>query len=152
MNNAEYRNTLYEVSEVFGALDQKLMNKLPKELVEKIIANKAEKHSFKMDYKKPLKEQNFMKTTKEFLAGLYLTYWADEKEKNSMKKRMLENEKRQLENFERNYKENIFASSNQVTANEVKSVPVADDFVMIEVEEDGFFKKLWSRFLNLFSK
>lgn len=151
MNNIEYRNTLYEVNEVFGILDKSLIDKLPKDLVEKIVAQKAKKHDFKLDYTKPLKDQKLLKTTRQFLSGLYLTYWAEEQDKIKMRKRMLENERKQYENFEKNYKESIFYNE---TPNSVsnQSIPVAEEFAMIEVEEDGFFKKLWSRFLNLFSK
>lgn len=151
MNNVEYRNTLYEVNEVFGILDKSLVEKLPKDLVEKIAAQKAKKHDFKLDYTKPLKEQKLLKTTKQFLSGLYLTYWAEEQDKIKMRKRMLENERKQYENFEKNYKESVFYNETPASVS-TQSIPVREEFAMIEVEEDGFFKKLWSRFLNLFSK
>ena len=150
MNNVEYRNTLYEVNEVFGILDKSLVEKLPKDLLEKIAAQKAKKHDFKLDYTKPLKEQKLMKTTRQFLSGLYLTYWAEEQDKIKMRKRMLENERKQYENFEKNYRESIFY--NETTSEEKTNTPVASEFAMVEVEEDGFFRKLWAKFTSLFSK
>ena len=150
MNNIEYKNTLYEVNEVFGILDKSLVEKLPKDLVDKIVTQKAKKHDFKLDYTKPLKEQKLMKTTRQFLSGLYLTYWAEEQDKIKMRKRMLENERKQHEYFEKNYKESIFY--NEAVITEQTNIPVKNEFAMVKVEEEGFFKKLWTKFASLFSK
>lgn len=154
MNNVEYKNTLYEVNEVFKSLDKNLLEKLPEELIKRIASEKSEKHTFAIDFDKPLKEQNFLKTTREFLAGLYLTYWADPIEKNNMKKRMIENERKQLEEYEKNYGSNVLNdnSEKENTAQEAISEPVQDAFVMLEVEEDGFWSRLWFKFKNLFKK
>lgn len=152
MNNIEYRNTLYEVNEVFGILDKSLVDKLPKDLVEKIAAQKAKKHDFKLDYTKPLKDQKLLKTTRQFLSGLYLTYWAEEQDKIKMRKRMLENERKQYEYFEKNYKESIFNPENAKVTENTTTIPVKDEFAMIEKTEDNFFKKFWTKITSFFNK
>ena len=149
MNNVEYRNTLYEFNEVLGILDKSLVEKLPEDLVNKISAQKAQKHNFKLDYTKPLKDQKLLKTTRQFLSGLYLTYWADEQEKIKMRKRMLENERKQYEYFEKNYKESIFY--NEPISTTSTNIPVPNEFAIIEVKEEGFFKKLWAKITTLFT-
>lgn len=151
MNESDYKNALYEVNEIFGALDQSLVEKVPQKLIDKIKSNKSENYTFKLDLTKPLKEQNLLKTTKEFLAGLYFTYWADEQEKNNMKKRMLENERRQQEEFDKNFKESIFNPDNQ-RAEEMKSFDtLKSETAMTEVNEN-YFKKFMNRIINFFSK
>lgn len=152
MNNVEYRNTLYEVNEVFGILDKSLVEKLPKDLVEKIAAQKAKKHDFKLDYTKPLKDQKLLKTTRQFLSGLYLTYWAEEQDKIKMRKRMLENERKQYEYFEKNYKESIFNPENAKVIENTTTIPVKDEFAMIEKTEDNFFKRFWAKLTSFFNK
>ena len=67
-----------------------------------------------------------------------------------MRKRMLENERKQYENFEKNYKESIFYNETSPSTS-VQSIPVKEEFAMIEVEEEGFFKKLWAKFTSLFT-
>ncbi len=151
MNETDYRNALYEVNEIFGALDQSLVEKVPEKLIDKIKSNKSENYAFKLDLTKPLKDQKLLKTTKEFLAGLYFSYWADEQEKNNMKKRMLENERRQQEEFDKNFKESIFNPENQKIANEKVSVAAETENAMVEVNEN-YFKKFMNKLVNFFSR
>lgn len=151
MNNIEYRNTLYEVNEIFGALDKDLINQVPSQLIDKIKANKSENYNFKLDPTKTLKEQKLLKTTKEFLAGLYLTYWADEQEKNNMKKRMLENERRQQEEFDKNFKESIFNPDKPKAETQETTTAVAPEVAMVE-KKDNPFKTFLGKILGFFNK
>lgn len=150
MNDIEYRNTLYEVNEIFGALDKDLINQVPAQLIDKIKTNKSENYNFKLDPTKPLKEQKLLKTTKEFISGLYLTYWADEQEKNNMKKRMLENERRQQEEFDKNFKESIFHNPPK-EATPVINEPVKIEAAMIETKANPF-KTFLKKITDFFSR
>ena len=68
-----------------------------------------------------------------------------------MKKRMLENERRQQEEFDKNFKESIFNPENQKIANEKVSVDAETENAMVEVNEN-YFKKFMNKLVNFFSR
>ena len=83
-----------EVFMVLSVMDNKLLNTIPKEILEEIIEKAADsKKTILLDPKKELKDQKITEEAKDFISLLYCFYIANKKEQENLLDKWMENEK-----------------------------------------------------------
>jgi len=150
MTEVEYRNSLYEISEILKILDRNLVFKIPKNVIDMIENEKSEDYSFQLDYSKKLSEQKISKTTELFLTALDLKYWCNEEEKQQISNAMVENEKKYQKELKEKYNpENIFRNRNDSLNNNIQQQETAQSIQMIEYKKESLFKKIVNKLKGL---
>lgn len=119
-----YKNALTEVFEVINYLDDNSYNRIPKEVIQGIEANRNRNYKFFIDKSKPLAEQKMLPETRAILFNFFRDYWCTEEQKEKIisiqnKERIkLEQEKREKFNpdiiFNNEEKINIDKSNNNI--------------------------------------
>ena len=133
-------DTFSEITEIFKYLDDSLLEKIPKDVRDKIISNRNEEYIFKYDKTKTLEEQPIKEETKNLLAMLYIEYCCDDDEKKQIIEKCEQNNI--LE--EQKYKyEGLFES--KVKDNEEK-----EELNLIVHKKENFLAKLIRIIKSLF--
>ena len=154
MTDVEYRNSLYELSEIFKILDKNLIAKIPQRLKDIIAKEKSTNYNFKLDYSKKLSEQKLSETTELFLTTLHLKYWCNEEEKQQILNAMRENENKYQEELRERYNpDNLFKNKyNSVENNNNQEQAVRQQMQMIECKDESWFKKMFTKIKNFFKR
>ncbi|MBR0350288.1 MAG: hypothetical protein IJH76_00415 [Clostridia bacterium] len=154
MTDVEYRNSLYELSEIFKILDKSLIAKIPQGLKDIIAKEKSTNYNFKLDYSKKLSEQKLSETTELFLTTLHLKYWCNEEEKQQILNAMRENENKYQEELREQYNpDNLFKNKyNSVENNNIKEQSTTQQMQMIEYQEESILKRIINKIKSLFKK
>lgn len=114
MENVEYMNSLYQVSEILKYITPKLKNRIPKRVISYIESNKSKDYSWKIDKTLPLEKQELLPTTKELITVLYKDYMCDDISKLKLNKVLKENQiKYENEVREKYNPDNIFKERNK---------------------------------------
>ena len=145
MTNVEFKNTLFEVSEILKNIDKNLSNRIPKRLKEYIETNKSQSHNFKYDYNKSLSEQRMLKTTEKYLTMLFFNYWCTDEEKTKVLDAMKRNEEKYQKEIKEKYNpNNLFKKSNVEN--------VKKEVALVEVKEEKWYQKILAFFRKMFRK
>lgn len=75
MVTIEYKKAITEVLDILEHTDDKLVNKIPKSLIEFWKRNKADMYVPNLDHSKNLSEMDLSPKTKAIIAMLYMQYW-----------------------------------------------------------------------------
>ena len=114
MENVEYMNSLYQVSEILKYITPKLKNRIPKRVISYIESNKSKDYSWKIDKTLPLEKQELLPTTKELITVLYKDYMCDDISRLKLNKVLNENQiKYENEVREKYNPDNIFKERNR---------------------------------------
>lgn len=114
MENVEYMNSLYQVSEILKYITPKLKNRIPKRVISYIESNKSKDYNWKIDKTLPLEKQELLPTTKELITVLYKDYMCDDISKLKLNKVLKENQiKYENEVREKYNPDNIFKERNK---------------------------------------
>ena len=152
MIDVEYRNTLFEVSEILKILDKNLVNKIPQKLKNEIENNKAQNYNFEYDSEKSLHEQKMLKTTEKYLTMLFLRYWCTEDEKTEVLEAMDENEKKYQAELKKKYNpDKIFENKKEIISN-VEEPKNEHENVQMTVYKENIFVKSFNAVRNFFNK
>lgn len=152
MTDVEYRNSLYELSEIFKILDKDLIAKIPEKIKNIIENEKSTNYSFDLDYSKRLSEQRLSETTELFLTTLYLKYWCNEEEKQHIVNAMRENEKIYQEELRQQYNSDNLFKYNSVESENVQEQATTQQVQMIEHKETNILKKIINKIKNILKK
>ena len=146
MENVEYLNSLYQVSEIINYLSPELKNKIPKKLLTYFEQNKSKNYNWNLDKTKSLKEQDLLKNTKDFLAMLNFAI-CDEKEKLEIEKVLIENEINYQKSLSKKYSSDVFSKKNRVSVYTDKTSNVE-----LLKQEESIFKRIINKIKSIFKK
>ena len=114
MENVEYMNSLYQISEILKYITPTLKARIPKKIISYIESNKSKDYSWKIDKTLPLEKQELLPTTKELITVLYKDYMCDDISRLKLNKVFNENQiKYENEVREKYNPDNIFKERNK---------------------------------------
>lgn len=93
-----YSKACKEVFVCLKYIDEKLFHLIPIELYTDIISNMDMDYYFHYDNNKKIYEQDLLEETVNLLGYIYYNYWANESEKETFKKIVINNSKTKLNN------------------------------------------------------
>lgn len=143
MTEVEYRNSLYELSEIFKVLDKSLVDRIPIRLKDIIENQKSKNYNFRLDYSKKISEQKLSETTELFLTSLHLRYWCNEEEKKQILNTMRNNERKYQKELKEKYNPDIFTKNkfNQIDNNKINKQSEIEQIQLIEYKGKSWIKK-----------
>lgn len=116
MENIEYSNSLYQISEILKCTDPKLRARIPKKIISYFENNKAKECNWNINKALPLEKQELLPETKQILTLLYRDYICDDKERIKLEKVLNDNEiKYQNELREKYNPDNIFKDNKKIS-------------------------------------
>lgn len=114
MENVEYMNSLYQISEILKYITPTLKARIPKKIISYIESNKSKDYNWKIDKTLPLEKQELLPTTKELITVLYKDYMCDDIARAKLNKVLNENQiKYENEVREKYNPDNIFKERNK---------------------------------------
>lgn len=141
MKNNEIAYT--EVDTILSLMDEKYINKIPKNLRGIFKEEKSFDYKPNIDPKKSLNEQNLQRETLVILAILSLNYWCEsEEEKQKLIKAYSENEKKNETEIKEKYNPD-YIFKNNIMLNREKTEN-QKEIQMVEL------KKLWNKLRSFF--
>lgn len=149
MENVEYMNSLYQISEILKYITPTLKVRIPKRIISYIESNKSKDYSWKIDKTLPLEKQELLPTTKELITLLYKDYMCDDISKLKLNKVLKENQiKYENEVREKYNPDNIFKERNK--SYETNKITIENNKIMNYKE--SFLSKIINRLKSLFHK
>ena len=109
MQDIQYSNALYQVSEVLKYVEEDLKEKIPKQFINYIESNKSKEYNWNVDTTKPLEEQELLQPTKEILTVIYRNYMCDDKQREELDRILNENEREKISIKSRNIVEELYS-------------------------------------------
>lgn len=142
-----------EVYEIINLLDESDKIKIPLKLRNYFEMERDKEYNKKIDSNIPLKTQSLKRETLSILAMLNLNYLCtDNKEKERLKKRYIENEKIYQKELREKYNaDNLFKNENKAEKEE-KIEELAKEQQALAIKKTGFFQKIINFFKNIFKK
>lgn len=150
MQDIQYSNALYQVSEVLKYVEEDLKEKIPEEFINYVELNKAKEYNWKIDTTKPLEEQDLLQPTKEILTVIYRNYMCDDEQRKELDKILNENEiKYQKEIREKYNPDDIFKNRKK----KVKTENVKNETTTAIVEyKESLFRKILNKIKLIFHR
>ena len=155
MENVEYMNSLYQISEILKYITPTLKARIPKKIISYIESNKSKDYSWKIDKTLPLEKQELLPTTKELITVLYKDYMCDDISKLKLNKVLEENQIKYENEVREKYNPNkIFENKNKIQeyTNETKVDTVQNKTVTMVEYKENILKKIWNKILSFFNK
>lgn len=142
-----YSDVYTEAYEIINHMEQKEINKIPKNVIDFIRENKNDNYEFKIDEDKNLEEQNLKRDTLVLMALISLNYWCEnDEEKEELLRKYSENDKkRERELREKFNPDNLFMkkTGNAFIGEKNSNLP-------IEVKKPKFFERIINFFKRIF--
>ena len=150
MNDVDARMCT-DISIIISMMPSQMQDKISQKLKDFIENNKAENYSSNINPTVPLKEQILKKETKAMLGIIYRDYLCSEEQR----RKLLENEKTEIEEYERELREkynpdNIFKNKNNST--ERIQDNISTETAIVEYKEKNFIQKLFDKIKHLFRR
>ncbi len=142
----EYSKAYTEILEIFKYFPEKLIKKIPKNTIKMYLDNRDRDYIFFFDVKKNFEEQEVSQLTKVLIANIFIKYWATDQEK----KKIEENDKKQLEIIENKKREKY--NPNEIFNNNNLNGKVEDNKSLIIDENISFFKSILNKIKNIVRK
>lgn len=150
MENIEYSNSLYQISEILKYIAPNLKSRIPKKIISYFENNKSKDFNWQIDKTVPLEEQDLLTTTKEILTVLYKDYMCDDIERVKLDKTLNENEIKYQNELREKYK------SDNIFRNRQKNIEVtnqeAENITSIVTYKESFLSKIISKIKLFFHK
>lgn len=149
MENIEYSNSLYQISEIIKYISPNLKARIPKKFISYFEINKSKDYDWNIDKTLPLEKQELLPATKEILTLLYRDYLCNDVERVKLEKVLNENEiKYQNEIREKYNPDNLFKDNKK----EIENTTMANEATSIVAYKESFFKKIISKIKLFFKK
>lgn len=116
-----------EVSVILLLMNQKYINRIPREVLTFINEQKLDNYETNIVADKPLRDQNIQRKTLAFLAFLDLNYWCNEEEKQKLVKM-----------YEKN--KNVISEKDE------------NNLLPVDYKKDKFIIRILKKIANIFSK
>lgn len=150
MENVEYLNSLYQVSEIIKYFSPELKNKIPKKLLTYFEENKSQNYNWNLDKTKSLKEQKLLENTKEILSMIYKEYLCDEKEKLEIEKILIDNEISYQNSLSKKYSSDIFGKKSRKMS--CTDGEINENNVELLKYKEPIFKRILNKIKAIFKK
>lgn len=143
-----YAKAYAEVLQILKHLSKDEFNKIPREKIMFYEENSDKTHKFKYDPKKELYNQEVLRETNIIIVKLYNDYFANETQKQTLKKILNENEMDYQEKLRERYNpDNIFGKSDKDVSK--KDVEINE---IVAFKNKSFFSKLIDKIKSFFVK
>jgi len=138
MLNQRYAEASVEVLDILEHMNTNDLARVSNKFIDFLKENASKNYICNLDYSKKLNDMELKEETRGLLALMYEKYWCPEEEKEELKKKFYENEKKyQEELIEKYNSDNIFSKSQD---NIIK--PENNQTQLIEYKESVFRKIL----------
>lgn len=145
MENIEYSNSLYQISEILKYIEPNLKARIPKKFISYFETNKSKDYNWNIDKSLSLEKQDLLPTTKEILTVLYKDYMCNDIERIELEKILNENEVNYQNELREKYNpDNLFKNKQK----EVKKVLTEN----VVPYKESFLKKIISKIKLFFHK
>lgn len=148
MENVEYMNSLYQISEILKYITPTLKARIPKKIISYIESNKSKDYNWKIDKTLPLEKQELLPTTKELITVLYKDYMCDDIARAKLNKVLNENQiKYENEVREKYNPDNIFKERNKSYETNKRTIENNE----IVSYKESFLSKIINKIKSFFS-
>ncbi len=138
MLNQRYAEASVEVLDILEHMNANDLARVSNKFIDFLKENASKNYICNLDYSKKLNDMELKKETRGLLALMYEKYWCPEEEKEELKKKFYENEKKYQEELREKYNpDNIFSKSPD---NIIE--PENNEIQLIEYKESVFRKIL----------
>lgn len=144
MENVEYAIAYKEVFEILKYIPNADYNKIPKEKIELYKTMQDKNYNFKYNPSKTLDEQNVSKRAKAIIGLLFRDYWATPEQREKIIRVQQQERIRIEKERQEKYKPNELFST--------KKEKETQEFALVEVKEEKWYKKIFDFFRNLFKR
>lgn len=149
MENIEYSNSLYQITEILKFMAPNLKARIPKKFISYFENNKSQEYNWTIDKSLPLEKQDLLPTTKELLTVLYKDFICDDMERVNLEKVLNINEINYQEGLREKYNPDNIFKDRQKSAEYVKSQAQATE---ITTHKESFFSKFINKIKLIFYK
>ena len=136
MPTKEYQEAVSELLDILGNTDEKLVKKIPPELIVFWEQNKSDEYIPELDHNVSLEEMDLKAKTRQLIAMIYVNYLCDPEKKKEIRKILKESEEKE-QNKEAI---NIFAEESKKEETEHKSQE--EEIKQKRIEEQEDFEKI----------
>lgn len=95
-----YDRVLIQTKEILKYFEKDLLDKIPKELIEKLNSVDSTEYQFDFDKNKRLNDPRILNETKEFISAIFMQYCCNEEEREKLNKICIENDKKKTKHFD----------------------------------------------------
>lgn len=149
MENVEYMNSLYQISEILKYITPPLKARIPKKIISYIESNKSKDYNWKIDKTLPLEKQELLPTTRELITVLYKDYMCDDIARLKLNKVLKENQiKYENEVREKYNPDNIFKERNRSYETNKRTIENNE----IVSYKESFLSKIINKLKSFFHK
>lgn len=127
-----YDRVLIQTKEILKYFEKDLLDKIPKELIEKLNSVDSTEYQFDFDKNKRLNDPRILKETKEFISAIFMQYCCNEEEREKLNKICIENDKKKTKHFDAEtlLKEEEKIESNNLPITVEEKVPLYKRIIM----------------------
>lgn len=133
-----YDRVLIQTKEILKYFEKDLLDKIPKELIEKLNSVDSTEYQFDFDKNKRLNDPRILKETKEFISAIFMQYCCNEEEREKLNKICIENDKKKTKHFEA---ETVLKEEEKIKSN---NLPITVE------EKVPLYKRIIIKIKNLF--
>ena len=137
-----------EVVTYLSLLSLEELSKIPNEKIELYTKYMDNSYNYKIDFTKPIKEQQMMEETKAILANLFRDYFANDYQKQ----RIISNEKYDMEKIKEVKTEKYNPYQKLEERNKKIENHISASTKEIVVYKENFFKKIINKIRNIFKQ
>ena len=150
MREAGYSEAAVEVLDILNYTEKEYVEKIPQSFINFLIDISNKSYNVRFNNNEPIIGLNLRKQTKEILGFIYITWWANNEERQKYKKQInTENLKR--EEIIKYYDvSNIFKNKKEEKLHKVFQNESIVETSITEYKEESLFRKFINRILNLF--
>lgn len=147
MVNERYGLAISETLYYLKGIQQQDIDRIPNKLMSFLKDNSLKNYKCNFDYTRPLKELNISDEARGLIAMICLNFWCDNDEKKEMfKKHLTENELKYQEELKEKYNPNNLFKN-------IREKNIKMEYTeMIEYKECKWYKKIFSKIINIFRK
>lgn len=133
-----YDRVLIQTKEILKYFEKDLLDKIPKELIEKLNSVDSTEYQFDFDKNKRLNDPRILKETKEFISAIFMQYCCNEEEREKLNKICIENDKKKTKHFDA---ETVLKEEEKIKSN---NLPITVE------EKVPLYKRIIIKIKNLF--
>lgn len=133
-----YDRVLIQTKEILKYFEKDLLDKIPKELIEKLNSVDSTEYQFDFDKNKRLNDPRILKETKEFISAIFMQYCCNEEEREKLNKICIENDKKKTKHFDA---ETLLKEEEKIESN---NLPITVE------EKVPLYKRIIIKIKNLF--
>ena len=150
MREAEYSEAAVEVLDILNHTEKDDVAKIPQSFIRFLTDISNKNYKVKFNHNEPILGLNLRKQTKELLGFIYITWWANNEERQKYKKQ-IQNENIKSEEFVDSYNVNdIFQNKKEEKIQKIVQNEGCVETSIVEYKEESLFRKFLNKILSIF--